>query len=181
MNWKWGWLWTENGVWGRLKEQGCEGWECDARRTGSIFYHCSELSSLMDPAWAEQSTAFHHIAQAGEGHRKKWKSKGSKDRQGKVAKEKRCKPPVKRIITTLKCANTLFINNLSEDIVVVLRRSADVRKLLKKWQEIKSLSSMKSYVKSPHQESQETCCSNLPSLPCKLRNRQTHWQKYRLF
>lgn len=27
--------------------------ECEARRTGSIFYHCSVLSSLMDPTGAE--------------------------------------------------------------------------------------------------------------------------------
>lgn len=33
----------------------------------------------MDPAWAEHSAAFHHIAQAGEGHGKKWKSKMGKD------------------------------------------------------------------------------------------------------
>lgn len=43
----------------------CEGCECDARSTGSIFYHCSVLSSLMDPTWARHSITFRHIAQAG--------------------------------------------------------------------------------------------------------------------
>lgn len=38
---------------------------------GSIFYHCSVLSSLMDPTWAEHRTIFRHIAQAGEGRTKR--------------------------------------------------------------------------------------------------------------
>lgn len=66
INWKLGWLWIGyRGVRGRNEVAGCEGCECDARRTGSIFYHCSVLSSLMDPTWAEHSTTFRHIAQAG--------------------------------------------------------------------------------------------------------------------
>ncbi len=67
INWKLGWFWTGNRGVREDEGAGCEGCECDARRTGSIFYHCSVLSSLMDPTWAEHSTTFRHIAQAGEG------------------------------------------------------------------------------------------------------------------
>lgn len=42
--------------------------KCEARRTGSIFYHCSVLSSLMDPTGAEPGTTFPHSPQAGDTH-----------------------------------------------------------------------------------------------------------------
>lgn len=76
INWKLGWLWIGNRGVTEDEGAGCEGCECDAKRTGSIFYHCSVLSSLMDPTWAEHSTTFRHIAQAGEGRTER--TRGSK-------------------------------------------------------------------------------------------------------
>lgn len=88
IHWKLGWLWIGNRGVRKDEGAGCEGCECDAKRTGSIFYQCSVLSSLMDLTWAERSTTFRHIAQAVEGRTES--TRGSKrGRQSNTWERKR--------------------------------------------------------------------------------------------
>lgn len=81
-------------------------------RTGSIFYHCGVLSSLMDPTWAERSTTFRHIAQAkeeGRTERTRGSRRGRRSNTWKRERERREEEKnLYKNNHSLKHANILF-------------------------------------------------------------------------